>query len=86
MLKEKEALIKNFAVHETDTGSPEVQIALLTNRITTLTDHFQIHKKDHHSRVGLLRMVNRRRKLLDYLKKSNVTGYQTILKRLGLRK
>jgi small subunit ribosomal protein S15 len=86
MLKEKEALIKNFSVHETDTGSPEVQIALLTNRITTLADHFQVHKKDHHSRVGLLQMVNRRRKLLDYLKKSNVTSYQTILKRLGLRK
>ncbi len=86
MLKEKETLIKDFAVHETDTGSPEVQIALLTNRITTLSDHFNIHKKDHHSRVGLLQMVNRRRKLLDYLKKSNVTSYQTILKRLGLRK
>ncbi|MEK7286510.1 MAG: 30S ribosomal protein S15 [Nitrospirota bacterium] len=86
MLKEKQDLIKKFSTHETDTGSPEVQVALLTNRITTLSDHFQIHKKDHHSRVGLLRMVNRRRKLLDYLKTSDVTRYQTVVKRLGLRK
>jgi len=86
MLKEKQELIKEFSVHESDTGSPEVQIALLTNRITTLSGHFDIHKKDHHSRLGLLQMVNRRRKLLDYLKKSDVMRYQTILKRLGLRK
>ena len=86
MLKEKEAVIKEFSTHESDTGSPEVQIALLTNRITSLSGHFDIHKKDHHSRLGLLQMVNRRRKLLDYLKKSNVLQYQTILKRLGLRK
>ena len=86
MLKEKEDLMKKYATHETDTGSPEVQIALLTNRIVTLADHFDIHKKDHHSRLGLLQMVNRRRKLLDYLKKSDVTRYQTVVKRLGLRK
>ncbi|MEK7748307.1 MAG: 30S ribosomal protein S15 [Nitrospirota bacterium] len=86
MLKEKQDLMKKYATHETDTGSPEVQIALLTNRIVTLADHFDIHKKDHHSRLGLLQMVNRRRKLLDYLKKSDVTRYQTVVKRLGLRK
>ncbi len=86
MLKEKQELIKEFSVHESDTGSPEVQIALLTNRITGLSGHFDAHKKDHHSRLGLLRMVNRRRKLLDYLKKSDTARYQTVLKRLGLRK
>jgi len=86
MLKEKQEVIKEFSVHETDTGSPEVQIALLTNRITGLSGHFDAHKKDHHSRLGLLKMVNRRRKLLDYLKKSDATRYQTVLKRLGLRK
>lgn len=86
MLKEKQELIKEFSVHESDTGSPEVQIALLTNRITGLSGHFDAHKKDHHSRPGLLRMVNRRRKLLDYLKKSDTARYQTVLKRLGLRK
>lgn len=86
MLKEKQELIKEFSVHESDTGSPEVQVALLTYRITSLSGHFQIHKKDHHSRVGLLQMVNRRRKLLDYLKKTDVSRYQTVVKRLGLRK
>ncbi|MBI3598157.1 MAG: 30S ribosomal protein S15 [Nitrospirae bacterium] len=86
MIKEKQAMIKEFSVHETDTGSPEVQIALLTNRITSLSGHFDLHKKDHHSRMGLLRMVNQRRKLLDYLKKSDAIRYQTILKKLGLRK
>ncbi len=88
MFKEekKQTIISSFASHPTDTGSPEVQIALLTDRILGLTGHFQVHKKDHHSRVGLLQMVNRRRKLLDYLKGSDVTRYQTVLKRLGLRK
>ncbi len=86
MLKEKQDLIKAFSVHETDTGSPEVQIALLTNRITGLAGHFDIHKKDHHSRMGLLRMVNQRRKLLDYLKRSDAGRYQTVVKRLGLRR
>ncbi len=86
MLKEKQDVIKDFSTHETDTGSPEVQIALLTNRITSLSGHFDAHKKDHHSRLGLLRMVNRRRKLLDYLKRSDKISYQTVLKRLGLRK
>ncbi len=87
MFKEKkQKIIADFAVHPSDTGSPEVQIALLTNRITMLSDHFQVHKKDHHSRLGLLQMVNRRRKLLDYLKTLDSARYQTILSRLGLRK
>jgi small subunit ribosomal protein S15 len=87
MFKEKKlGIITEFASHSTDTGSPEVQIALLTNRITGLSGHFQAHKKDHHSRVGLLQMVNRRRKLLDYLKGSDVGRYQAVIKRLGLRK
>ena len=69
-----------------DTGSPEVQIALLTTRINELTGHFKTHVKDHHSRRGLLRMVSQRRKLLDYLKRKNADGYQTLIERLGLRK
>ncbi len=69
-----------------DTGSPEVQIALLTARITGLTDHFKAHVKDHHSRRGLLRMVSQRRKLLDYLKRKNAGAYRTVIDRLGLRK
>ena len=69
-----------------DTGSPEVQIALLTNRINELTEHFKIHVKDHHSRRGLLKMVSQRRKLLDYLKGKNADGYRSLIERLGLRK
>ena len=84
--EEKEMTIKTFAIHASDTGSPEVQIALLTQRINGLTNHFQEHKKDHHSRLGLLKMVNRRRKLLDFLKTTDVTRYQVILRKLGLRK
>lgn len=84
--EKKQEIIKDNATHSTDTGSPEVQIALLTNRITYLTDHFQVHKKDHHSRRGLIHMVNRRRKLLDYLKGSDVARYQAIIGKLGLRK
>lgn len=87
LLKEiKESIIKENAVHEGDTGSPEVQIALLTKRITSLMDHFNIHKKDHHSRRGLIHMVGRRRKLLDYLKLSDISRYQAIIKKLGIRK
>ncbi len=87
LLKEmKEEIIKENAVHEGDTGSPEVQIALLTNRIASLMDHFNVHKKDHHSRRGLLHMVGRRRKLLDYVKASDVSRYQAIIKKLGIRK
>ena len=84
--EEKQATIRSYCIHPSDTGSPEVQIALLTQRITGLTDHFRVNKKDHHSRLGLLKMVNRRRKLLDFLKGTDVTRYQSLLKRLGLRK
>lgn len=82
----KAELIKEYAVKEGDTGSPEVQVAILTDRIVTLTDHFKSHKKDNHSRRGLLKMVNQRRSLLDYLKKKDETRYQSLIKRLGLRK
>ncbi len=87
LLKEsKEVIIKDNATHEGDTGSPEVQIALLSNRIVGLMDHFDVHKKDHHSRRGLVHMVGRRRKLLDYLKKNDVSRYRAIVKKMGLRK
>lgn len=87
LLKEdKGSIIQDNATHDKDTGSPEVQIALLTNRISGLMGHFNLHKKDHHSRRGLIHMVGRRRKLLDYLKKSDVNRYQAIIKKLGLRK
>lgn len=82
----KAEVIKDYAVCEGDTGSPEVQCAILTDRIVTLTDHFKSHKKDNHSRRGLLKMVNTRRSLLDYLKKKDVSRYQALIKRLGLRK
>ena len=82
----KAALTKQFARTEGDTGSPEVQVAILTHRINDLTPHFKEHKKDHHSRRGLLRMVNQRRKLLDYLKGKNIDSYRTLITRLGLRK
>lgn len=87
MLKEeKSALIKEYAKHEGDTGSPEVQIALLTKRINDLTDHLKIHKKDHHSRRGLLKMVGQRRNLLNYLMKTDIERYRSIIVRLGIRK
>lgn len=82
----KNEIIEKFKVHPTDTGSSEVQIALLTERIQYLTEHFKTHKKDHHSRQGLLKLVGQRRSLLDYLKKKDVGKYRTILKELGLRK
>lgn len=82
----KKNIISKFAKHESDTGSPEVQIALLTERIRHLTEHFKTHAKDHHSRRGLLKLVGRRRRLLDYLKKSEVERYRTIIKELGIRK
>lgn len=82
----KSELITTYRVHETDTGSPEVQIAILTRRINDLTDHFKIHAKDHHSRLGLLKMVGKRRRLLDYLKRKNLARYQQIIGQLGLRK
>lgn len=82
----KAEIIKDYATAEGDTGSPEVQVAILTDRILTLTDHFKANKKDNHSRRGLLKMVNTRRSLLDYLKKKDAARYETLIKRLGLRK
>ncbi len=82
----KTEIIENYRIHTTDTGSPEVQIAILSERISYLTDHFKTHKKDHHSRRGLLKMVGRRRRLLDYLKRSDQTRYTEIIGRLGIRK
>ena len=87
MLKEKKtAVIKDIAQKPNDTGSPEVQVALLTERITYLTEHFKTHKKDHHSRQGLLKMVNKRRKLLEYLRKNSLERYKKVIDRLSLRK
>jgi small subunit ribosomal protein S15 len=83
---QKAQIVKDYQRKQADTGSPEVQIALLSARITDLTGHFKTHVKDHHSRRGLLRMVSRRRKLLDYLKRSNVEQYRALIDRLGLRK
>ena len=82
----KKEVIESFKTHETDTGSPEVQIALLSARITYLTEHFKIHKKDHHSRRGLLKLVGQRRRLLDYLKRTDVDRYRSVIERLGLRR
>ncbi|BHH82634.1 30S ribosomal protein S15 [Desulforhopalus sp. 52FAK] len=82
----KNEIIEKFKIHPTDTGSSEVQIALLTDRIQYLTEHFKTHKKDHHSRQGLLKLVGQRRSLLDYLKKKDIAKYRTILAELGLRK
>jgi len=84
--EQKAQIVREYQRAQGDTGSPEVQIALLTNRINDLIGHFKAHVKDHHSRRGLLRMVSRRRKLLDYLKKRNVESYRTLIERLGLRK
>ncbi|MCY4040922.1 MAG: 30S ribosomal protein S15 [Gammaproteobacteria bacterium] len=83
---QKAEVIKDFARSEGDTGSPEVQIAIYTAQINALQDHFKAHKKDHHSRVGLIRMVNRRRKLLDYLRGKDIARYREVIKRLGLRR
>lgn len=82
----KQSIIKSYSRHQSDTGSPEVQIAILSNRIAYLTEHFKVHQKDHHSRMGLLKMVNLRRKLLSYLKKKNAGKYSDVIARLGLRK
>lgn len=79
-------IVKNYQTSGNDTGSPEVQVALLTEKITGLSEHFKVHKKDHHSRQGLLRMVNHRRKLLDYLKRKDINRYRELIGRLGLRK
>jgi small subunit ribosomal protein S15 len=82
----KTGVITDYRTHDTDTGSPEVQVAILTRRIEHLTEHFKIHAKDHHSRQGLLKMVGKRRRLLDYLKRKDLSRYQNIIGRLGLRK
>ena len=85
-VKNKSDVIGSYRTHDSDTGSPEVQIALLTDRIEHLTGHFKVHAKDHHSRQGLLKMVGKRRRMLDYLKRKDFNRYQTIIGRLGLRK
>ncbi len=82
----KQELIKEFATTKSDTGSPEVQVAILSERIINLTEHLKTHKKDHHSRRGLLKLVGRRRRLLDYLKRNDQTRYTEIIGRLGIRK
>lgn len=82
----KREIINRFKQHEKDTGSAEVQIALLSNRIKYLTDHFKVHKKDHHSRRGLLKLVGQRRRLLNYLKKKDAEKYRSVIKELGIRK
>jgi small subunit ribosomal protein S15 len=82
----KTGVIRQYRRHDTDSGSPEVQIAVLTNRITYLTEHFKLHKKDHHSRRGLLTLVGRRRRLLDYLQRIDQSRYRAVLDRLGIRK
>ena len=83
---EKKKIVEQFRLHGKDTGSPEVQIALLTERINYLTEHFKTHKKDHHSRQGLLKLVSLRRSLLDYLKRNDTVRYRTLIEQLGIRK
>ena len=84
--EQKEQIVEKFGTHEGDTGSPEVQVALLTARINDLNGHFAVHKKDHHSKRGLLKMVGQRRNLLDYLKKKDIPRYRELIAELGLRK
>lgn len=84
--EEKQAIIEEFRAHDKDTGSAEVQIALLTKRIDELTEHLKVHKNDHHSRRGLLKMVGKRRRLLNYLKEKDVERYRQLIERLGLRR
>lgn len=85
-VEKRKGIIESFKLHDTDTGSPEVQIALLSARIEYLTEHFKTHMKDHHSRRGLLKLVSQRRRLLDYVKKKDVERYRKVIQRLGLRK
>ncbi|MCY3776280.1 MAG: 30S ribosomal protein S15 [Candidatus Aminicenantes bacterium] len=84
--EQKEELIRGYQLHRTDTGSPEVQVAILSHRIGYLTEHFKSHKKDHHSRRGLLKLVGQRRRLLDYLKRIDFSRYKELIGRLGIRK
>ncbi len=85
MALQKASTIEKYQAHESDTGSTRVQVAILTERINYLTDHFRAHKKDHHGRRGLLKMVGKRRRLLDYLKRTDLAGYRQIIQELGLR-
>ncbi|MBT3183303.1 MAG: 30S ribosomal protein S15 [Nitrospina sp.] len=85
-LEQKTTIITDYKLHEKDTGSSEVQIALLTKRVTYLTEHFKTHSKDHHSRRGLLKLVSKRRKLLDHLKKEDISRYQSIISKLSIRR
>jgi len=85
MAFEKAATIQKYRTHDTDTGSTRIQVAVLTDRINYLTDHFRVHRKDHHSRQGLLKMVGQRRRLLSYLKRTDVEGYRSLIDTLGLR-
>ncbi|HEV3266122.1 MAG TPA: 30S ribosomal protein S15 [Acidimicrobiales bacterium] len=85
-MPDKQATITEYRLHETDTGSPEVQIAILSERITHLTDHLKVHKGDHHTRRGLLKLIGRRRRLLDYVRNNDVERYRDIIGRLGLRR
>jgi small subunit ribosomal protein S15 len=84
--EKKQEVIGSYKTHDADTGSPEVQVALITSRIGYLTEHFKVHKKDHHSRIGLLKLVGRRRRLLDYLKGKDIERYRKLIERLGIRK
>jgi small subunit ribosomal protein S15 len=84
--QQKQNVVEQFRVHQTDTGSPEVQVALLSQRIDHLTEHFKVHVKDHHSRRGLLKLVGQRRRLLDYLRTQDFERYQSLIQRLGIRK
>ena len=86
LMRETQTLVDEFGTHATDTGSPEVQVALLTERINHLTEHLKVHKKDHHSRRGLLMMVGKRRRLLDYLRNQDVERYRSVIAKLGLRR
>ena len=86
LAEEKTAIMKEYATHEGDTGSPEVQIAVLTKRINDLTDHLKVHKKDHHARHGLFKMIGQRRNLLNYLMKKDINRYRAIIEKLGIRK
>lgn len=85
-MQDKEAIISEYRLHESDTGSPEVQIAILTNRITHLTEHLKIHKGDHHTRHGLMKLIGHRRRLLDYVRDQDVERYRTLIGRLGIRR
>lgn len=86
LMRESQTIVDDFGTHATDTGSPEVQVALVTERINHLTEHLKVHKKDHHSRRGLLMMVGKRRRLLDYLKNQDVERYRNLIAKLGLRR